>query len=388
MTNSIFGALGITVFEAMSELAAAQGAVNLGQGFPEGLEPDDVVEAAARALREGPHQYPPMRGLPELRRAVALNGQRCFGLEADWQREVIVTSGATEALAAAFFALLEPGDEAIILEPAYDSYAPIIRRAGAKVVAVPLIAPDWALPRAALAAAVTARTRVLVLNTPMNPTGKVFTAAELDWLADFVVEHDLVAVCDEVYEHLTFDGARHASLLGIAKARPRTVRIGSAGKAFSMTGWKVGYLTADAQLIEPIARAHQYLTFTTPPALQRAVAYGLGLESRYFDTLRAELQARRDFLADGLARAGFTVLPCSGAYFLNIDVSGFDSARNDRAFAERLTREAGVATIPLSAFYQNETPTGLVRLCFAKHTETLAEAIDRLARWRTALGRS
>ncbi|MBB5754369.1 aminotransferase [Prosthecomicrobium pneumaticum] len=382
MTNRTFGALGITVFEAMSRLAAAHGAVNLGQGFPEGLEPRAVVEAAAAALLEGPHQYPPMRGVPELRRAVAENGARFFGIEADWESEVLVTSGATEALAAAFFALLNPGDEAIILEPAYDSYAPIIERAGATVVPVRLVAPDWTLPKAALEAAVTAHTRLIVVNTPMNPTGKVFSAEELAWLAAFLVRHDLVAVCDEVYEHLTFDGTRHASLFGLPSARARTVRIGSAGKSFSMTGWKVGYITAERALIEPIARAHQYLTFTTPPALQRAVAAGLALDAAYFDGLRGALQERRDFLAAGLAEAGFDVLPCSGAYFLNIDISAFDAAGDDQAFAERLVREAGVATIPLSAFYRDKATTGLVRLCFAKHRATLEEAIARLGRWR------
>ena len=380
--NPLFAAVGVSIFETMSRLAAELGAINLGQGFPEGLEPPAVLAAAVEALRAGPHQYPPMRGIPELRRAVAAHGERHFGIAADWEREVVVTSGATEALAASILALITPGDEVIIFEPAYDSYRPIIERAGATAVPVALAPPHWALPRAALAAAITPRTRAILLNAPMNPTGKVFDADELADIADLVRAHDLYAICDEVYEHLTFDGRRHLPLMALPGMRERCVRIGSAGKSFSVTGWKVGYLTADAALADPIARAHQYITFTTPPALQHAAAFGLGLGNDHFDTLRASLQSRRDLLAGGLRQAGFTVLDSAATYFLNVDISAFARDGDDIAFAERLTREAGVASIPLSAFYADRRPTGLVRLCFAKSTETLTIALQRLSRWR------
>ena len=282
-------------------------AVNLGQGFPEGLEPKEVVEAAMRALRDGPHQYPPMLGLPALRQAIAANAHRFFGLEVDWEREVLVTSGATEALADAFFGLLNPGDEVILIEPAYDSYPVIVRRAGAIPVPVRLRPPKWELPRDELEAAITPRTRAIVINTPMNPIGKIFGDDDLRFVADLMLEHDLIAIADEVYEHLVFDGRRHKTLFALPEVRDRVVRIGSAGKTFSVTGWKVGYVTADAKLIAPIARAHQFVTFTTPPALQSAVAFGLSLPDSYFLGLQSALQERRDFLVEGLRQIGFDV---------------------------------------------------------------------------------
>ena len=380
--NEVFSQLGVSIFETMSRLAAEHDAINLGQGFPEDLEPREVVEAAAQAMLAGPHQYPPMRGLPALRQAVAENAQRHFGLEVDWQTEVIVTSGATEALAAAFLALLNPGDEVILLEPAYDSYRPLVQRAGAKVVPVTLEAPHWTLPREALEGAVTAKTRAIVLNSPMNPTGHLMGLDDLQFISDLINRYDLVAVCDEVYEHLTFDGRRHTPLMSLPEARARCVRIGSAGKSFSVTGWKVGYVTADARLLGPIANAHQYLTFTTPPALQTAVAYGLRLDADYFDGLRSKLQQRRDLMAGSLRQAGFSVLDAQGTYFLNIDISAYDPAGDDVAFAQRLVREAGVAAIPLSAFHSDGRSSGLLRLCFAKTPQTILAGVDRLRTWR------
>lgn len=383
--NEIFSNLNVSIFETMSRLAGELGAINLGQGFPEGLEPREVVEAASRALLEGQHQYPPMRGLPVLREAVAANARRHFGLNIDWQEEVIVTSGATEALACAFLAVLNPGDEVILLEPAYDSYRPMLRRAGATIVPVRLEAPNWELPREALTAAVTPRTKAIVFNAPMNPTGRLFDLEELQFLSGLINRHDLIAICDEVYEHLSFDGRKHIPLMSLPEARSRCIRIGSAGKSFSVTGWKVGYITADARLLGPIARAHQYITFTTPPALQTAVAYGLGLGDDYFDGLRAELQRRRDLMTGALRQAGFTVLDTEATYFLNIDVSDLDPANDDFAFAQRLVREAGVATIPLSVFNGDRRSNGLLRLCFAKLPDTIAEGVERLRLWREKL---
>lgn len=382
MVNGIFARDDVSIFETMSRLARDLGAINLGQGFPEGLEPTEVIEAAIRALRDGPHQYPPMLGLPALRKAVAASARRFLGLEVDWEREVLVTSGATEALADAFFALLEPGDEVILLEPAYDSYPTIVRRAGAVPVPVRLAPPDWALPREALRRAVGPRTRAIVVNTPMNPIGKIFSDDELAFVADLVLEHDLVVIADEVYEHLVFDGRRHRTLFADPRVRDRVVRIGSAGKTFSVTGWKVGYVTADERLLRPIARAHQFVTFTTPPALQAAVAFGLSLPDAYFDGLRAELAHRRDRLVGGLRAAGFDVADVAATYFAIAALGDLDPDGDDFAFCRRLVRESGVAAIPISSFYGARDVRSHIRFCFAKTEATLDEAIARLADWR------
>ncbi len=381
MGNVVFDSCGTSIFEEMSRLAMQADAVNLGQGFPEGLEPPEVVEAAMRALRDGPHQYPPMLGLPALRQAVAESARRFLGLDVDWEREVLVTSGATEALADAFFGLLNAGDEVILIEPAYDSYPVIVRRAGAVPVPVRLRPPRWDLPRDALEAAITARTRAIVINTPMNPIGKIFCDDDLRFIAGLMLKHDLVAIADEVYEHLVFDGRRHKTLFAAPEVRDRVVRIGSAGKTFSVTGWKVGYVMADAKLIAPIARAHQFVTFTTPPALQSAVAFGLRLPDSYYDGLRAALETRRDFLVAGLRNVGFDVGDVGATYFAVAGASRFDPANDDAEFCRRLTREAGVTAVPISAFFGARDVRSHIRFCFAKKRETLEAALARLERW-------
>jgi len=381
MPNQVFAEIGTSIFEEMSRLSNQLGAINLGQGFPEALEPAEVIEAAVQALRDGPHQYPPMMGLPTLRQAVAENAERFFGLKADWESEVLITSGATEALADSFFGLLNPGDEIIVFQPAYDCYNTLIKRAGAIPVPVRLEPPHWELPREKLLAAITPRTKALILNNPMNPSGKLFTREELTFLAELMNKHDLVAICDEVYEHLTFDGKAHLSLAALPEARDRVVRIGSAGKAFSVTGWKVGYITAPAALLAPIARAHQYITFTTPPALQTAVAVGLRLPTRYFDELRQTLQQRRDFLAAGLKQAGYQVLDAPSTYFLNVDIAG-EGVEDDFNFCRQLVKEAGVAAVPVSTFYAGRDMKRLIRFCFAKKQETLETALARLTAWK------
>lgn len=382
MVNSIFRDCGTSVFEGMSRLATELGAINLGQGFPEALEPPELVEAAIAALRNGTHQYPPMMGLPALRQAVAEADRRFWGIPTDWETEVLVTSGATEALGDCFLGLLDHGDEVIVFQPAYDSYGTMIRRAGAVPVPVRLEPPAWELPRDRLAAAITPRTRAIVLNTPMNPSGKIFDREELEFLADLLERHNLIAICDEVYEHLTFDGRRHQPLMALPQARNRCLRIGSAGKSFSVTGWKVGYVTGTPALLGPVARAHQYVTFTTPPALQAAVAEGLRLGDDYFDGLRGALQERRDLLARGLSGAGFDVLDCPSTYFLCVDVTGLDDGGDDHEFCRRLTREAGVTAVPVSSFYAERDMRRLIRFCFAKRAETLIEAAARLRAWR------
>ena len=386
MANGIFESCGTSIFEEMSRLAMQVDAVNLGQGFPEGLEPKEVVEAAMLALRDGPHQYPPMLGLPALRQAVAENARRFHGLEVDWEREVLVTSGATEALADAFFGLLNPGDEVILIEPAYDSYPVIVRRAGAVPVPVRLRPPKWDLPRDEFEDAVTPRTRAIVINTPMNPIGKIFSDEDLRFLADLLLKHDLVAIADEVYEHLVFDSRRHNTLFALPEVRDRVVRIGSAGKTFSVTGWKVGYVTADARMIAPIARAHQFVTFTTPPALQSAVAFGLRLPNSYYEGLRADLEARRDVLIEGLRRIGFVIGDVGATYFVVAGASRFDDLGDDAEFCRRLTLEAGVTAVPISAFYAERDVRSHIRFCFAKKLETLEAALARLTEWSQGAG--
>jgi N-succinyldiaminopimelate aminotransferase len=379
--NSQLSSCGTTIFETMSRLAARHGAVNLGQGFPEGLEPPQLLERLAEAAASGPHQYPSMMGIPDLRQAVADHERVWWGLDVQPDAEVMVTSGATEALAACFFGLIEPGDEVVLIEPLYDSYLPIIRRAGGVPRLVRIAPPEWRLPREDLAAAFGPRTKLLVLNTPTNPAGKVYDADDLAFLAALLERHDALAVCDEVYEHLVFDGAVHIPLATLPGMGERCLKIGSAGKIFSLTGWKVGWVVAPPALLAPVAKAHQYLTFTTPPELQAAVAWGLEHLHDTISGLAAVLSGRRDRLAAGLARVGFDVLPSAGSYFLSADFRplGFDG--DDQAFCRALTERAGVAAIPISAFYQGGEIRHLARFCFAKTDAAIDEALLRLTRY-------
>ncbi len=377
--NSLLAATGTTIFTVMSALAVQHGSINLGQGFPDTDGPADVLKAAADALMDGRSQYPPMTGVPELRQAVAAANARFYGLQVDPASEVVVTSGATEAITACLMAVLNPGDEAVLIEPLYDTYAPVVRMLGATPRFVRLAPPKWELPRAELAAAFGPNTKAILLNTPMNPTGKVFTMAELGFIGDLLVRHDAYAVCDEVYEHLTFDGWQHIPLMTLPGLRDRVMRIGSAGKTFSLTGWKVGYVTAPAGLAPLVAKAHQNLTFTTPPNLQRAVAVGLAKEDGYFAGLGNALQAKRDRLAAGLAGLGLTVLPVHGSYFITTDFTplGFDG--DDVAFCRHITEHAGVTAIPVTAFYDApDPPRHYARFAFCKRDEVLDEAVARL----------
>ena len=376
--NSILSGYGTTVFEVMSRLAQSHQAVNLGQGFPDGNGPDDVVAAASAYLRDGVNQYPSMFGLPELRQAVAAHGKRFYDLDIDWQAEVMVTSGGTEALASALFGLIEPGDEVVLIEPLYDSYLPIVRRAGAVAKLVRLEPPNWELPREALVEAFSDNTKLILINTPANPCSKVFTEGELNFIAGLIERHDAYAVCDEVYEHLAFDGRPHVPLMTLPGMRDRVVRIQSGGKIFSLTGWKIGMMTASPDLMTPIAKAHQFLTFTTPPNLQAAVAYGLAKDDDYFRTLNADMQAARDRLADGLAEVGFGVIPCEGTYFITTDFRPLGFNGDDVEFCRHLTVEAGVAAVPVSAFYESAGVDHFARFAFCKHPDTIDEAIRRL----------
>jgi len=379
--NKVFAGQGTTVFTVMSALAAEHGAINLGQGFPDVDGPDEIRSLAAARLMDGPNQYPPMMGIPELRQAVAGHNQRYYGLDYDWQSEIIVTSGATEALADCMMALLNPGDEAIVLEPFYDCYLPQIEQTGAAVRAVSLTPPDWTVPLDALEAAFSERTKLLVLNSPMNPASKVFTQDELQILADLLIKYDAYAICDEVYEHLTFDGRKHMPLAALPGMRERCLRIGSAGKTFSLTGWKVGYISGPESLVGVVAKAHQFVTFTTCPALQYGVAHGLEMDGRYFAGLAEELQGKRDFLQQTLERIGLPVLPCEGTYFMTADIGKFGFNGTDYDFCKHITANAKVAAVPMSVFYHPASepkPNNLVRFCFCKKDDVMAEAADRL----------
>ena len=382
--NSLLSATGTTIFTVMSALATKHQAINLGQGFPDTDGPADVLAAAAAALMDGRNQYPPMTGVPELRQAVAAANRRFYGIAADADTEVVVTSGATEAITASLMALLDPGDEVVVIEPLYDTYLPAIRLLGAVPRIVRLSPPRWELPRAELAAAFGPRTKAILLNSPMNPTGKVFTYAELAFIADLVAKHDCYAVCDEVYEHLTFDGWKHVPLMSLPGMRERCLRVGSAGKTFSLTGWKIGYVTAAAPLAAVVAKAHQNLTFTTPPNLQRAVAVGLAKDDAYFAGLSDALAAKRDRLSAGLARLGFAVLPAMGSYFVTADFSPLGFAGDDVAFCQHITEAAGVTAIPVSAFYEGDAPGHYARFAFCKRDEVLDAAVARLATWADA----
>lgn len=383
--NTRLSATGTTIFTVMSALATEHGAINLGQGFPDTDGPADVVRAAADALFDNRNQYPPLVGLLELRTAVAEANARFYGIDVDPLTEVVVTSGATEAITASLIALLDPGDEVVLIEPLFDTYLPIVRMLGAIPRLVRLLPPKWELPRAELAAAFGPRTKAILLNSPMNPTGKVFTAAELAFVADLLVRHDAYAICDEVYEHLTFDGWRHIPLMTLPGMRDRCLRIGSAGKTFSLTGWKVGYVTASAPLAAVVAKAHQNLTFTTPPNLQRAVAVGLAKEASYFAGLSDGLAATRDQLSAGLVALGFHVLPSQGSYFVTADFSPLGFSMDDAAFCRMLTTEARVAAIPVSAFYDgSDAPKHYIRFAFCKRPAVISEALDRLGQYFAA----
>ena len=380
--NPIFADLPTTVFEEMSGLARKHGAVNLGQGFPDNDGPEDVRAAAAKATMDGPNQYPPMIGLMSLRQAVADHYRRFQGLDLDPETQVVVTSGATEAIAASILALVKPGDEVVLFQPVYDAYLPLVKLAGGIPRLVRLTPPHWNLTEEALDAVFSPRTRVVVFNNPLNPSATAYGADQLALLAERCVRHDAVAICDEVWEHLVFDGRSHVPLYALPGMAERTVKIGSAGKIFSLTGWKVGFVCAAPRLAAVVAKAHQFLTFTTAPNLQTAVAYGLGKADDYFAQMRAGYAQSRDRLAAGLTGEGFAVLPSEGTYFLNVDLAASGVSIDDRSFCLRAVTELGVAAIPVSAFYAEAPVTSIVRLCFAKKDATLDAGIERLAQAR------
>jgi len=382
--NPIYAALPTTIFETMSAIARETGAINLGQGFPDAPGPEDIRRAAADALLERSNQYPPMAGLPELRQAIAAHYREHHGLNLDWQKEVIVTSGATEAIAGAILSLVSPGDEVVLVQPLYDAYLPMVRRAGAIPKLISLQPPEWTLDPAALDAAITDRTKLIIFNNPANPTGRMYDRATLEMIADRCIRHDILALCDEVWEQVVFDG-EHVPLIALPGMRDRTVKVGSAGKIFALTGWKVGWIVAGETLAPQVAKAHQFLTFTTPPNLQWAVAQGLAKPRSWFEDMRAGFARSRDRLIAGLERSGYAVLPSQATWFVSVDLTASGISLEDVEFAQRMALEGGVVTIPVSAFFEEAPVTNILRLCYCKDDAVLDEAIERLARMRDVL---
>lgn len=378
--NPVFADLPVTVFEAMSQLARDNSAINLGQGFPDDPGPEDIRRAAADALMHGNNQYPSMMGIPELRKAIAAHYAHWHKVEFDPMAEVLVVSGATEALAGSLLGLIEPGDEVVLFQPMYDAYVPLIRQAGGVPRFVRLEPPHWRLNEDALCRVFNKKTRFVVFNNPLNPAAVVYPREDLELLARYCQEFDAIAICDEVWEHVVFDGREHIPLIAIPGMRERTVKIGSAGKIFSLTGWKIGFICAAPELLRVVAKTHQFLTFTTPPNLQAGVAYGLGKSDDYFFSMRKELARSRDRLTAGLRRIGFPVLESQGTYFLNVDLAPLKLNEGDEAFCRRITVDHKVAAIPVSAFYEEDAVTSVVRFCFAKKDATLDDAMARLSR--------
>ena len=379
--NPLYETMATSVFERMSLAAAKHGAINLGQGFPDFGWPPEILDAAARALTEGSNQYAPSRGLLVLREAVAAHYARHHGISLG-PESICVTSGATEALAAAILAGVAPGDEVIVMTPAYDAYVPLIRRAGGTVVEVALQPPSWRIDRAALAAAIGPHTRAIVLNNPHNPAGRLFDRDELAIVAELAEAHDLTVIADEVWEHLLLDGQEFVPFASLPGMAARTIKCGSAGKIFSLTGWKIGWIAAAPELATLAARAHQFLTFASAPNLQAAVAYGMTEGDSWIAPMRQRFAAARDRMIAGLEAAGFAVLPAAATYFLVVDLAASGISLDDEAFAKLAVEEAGVAVVALSAFAEQDPPRHLVRLCFAKRDDTINAGVAAMAKAR------
>lgn len=379
--NTLYEQMETSVFERMSLAAAKHGAVNLGQGFPDFGWPSEILESAAKAVVEGSNQYAPSRGLPALREAVAAHYNRHQNIDLN-RENICVTSGATEALAAAILATVSPGDEVIIFTPAYDAYSPLIRRAGGVPVEIALVPPGWRIERAVIESAISSRTQAIVFNNPHNPTGRLFDDDELAMLAEVAVANDLIVISDEVWEHILLDGQTFTPIASLPGMAERTLKCGSAGKIFSLTGWKIGWLAASTGLATLAARAHQFLTFASAPNLQAAVALGLNEGDAWLQPMRDRFARARNQMAAGLESAGYAVLPSASTYFLCVDLAASGIGLDDESFARQAVEQAGVAVIPLSPFAESDPVRHMIRLCFAKRDETIDAGVAALARAR------
>lgn len=374
---------GTTIFAEMSALAVATGSVNLGQGFPDTDGPREVLDAAIDAINSGLNQYPPGPGMQVLRDAIAAHQSRFYGVDYDPNSEVLVTAGATEALAGALISLLDTGDEVVVLEPMFDSYAPCIAMAGAVVKPVTLRPPQYTFDPDELRAAFTQKTKLVLFNTPHNPTGRVFTREEVQMVADLAIEHDVIVVTDEVYEHLVFDGLEHVALSSLPGMRERTVVISSGGKTFNTTGWKIGWVCGPAPLVSAIRTAKQFLTYVNGGPFQPAIALGLGLPDSFFHGLAADLQSKRDHLVPGLHAAGFDVFPTQSTYFVTVDVRPLQPDGDGMAFCRALPDRCGVVAIPAEVLYADKAEgRHIVRFAFCKKLEVIDEAVRRLSTLR------
>jgi N-succinyldiaminopimelate aminotransferase len=382
--NPLYENMATSVFERMSGLAAKHDAVNLGQGFPDFGWPDEILDVAASAVKDESNQYPPSRGLPALRQAIAAHYRRHHGAEVAAD-DVCVTSGATEALGAAILATVSPGDEVIVFTPAYDSYAPMIRRAGGIVREVALRPPHWRIDPAEVAAAAGPKARTILFNNPHNPAGRLFDGAELEAIAAIARDRDLIVISDEVWEHILLDGQSFVPLASLPGMAERTIKIGSAGKIFSLTGWKVGWMVAAPKLAGVAARAHQFLTFSTAPNLQAAVAFGLDQGDGWIEPMKRRFARARDRMTEGLAGAGYEVLHAASTYFLCVDLAASGCRLDDETFAAAAVEQAGVAVVPLSVFAEADPPRHMVRLCFAKRDETIDAGVAAMARAKELL---
>jgi len=370
---------GTTIFAEMSALAVATGSVNLGQGFPDSDGPREVLDAAIDAINGGLNQYPPGPGMPVLRQAISAHQQRFYGIQYDPDSEVLVTAGATEALAGTLLALLDTGDEVVVLEPMFDSYAPCIAMAGAVAKPVTIRPPHYAIDPVELRRAITPKTKLILFNSPHNPTGRVFTRKEVQLVADLAIEHDLLVVTDEVYEHLVFDGLEHIALSSLPGMRERTVVISSGGKTFNTTGWKIGWVCGPAEVVAAIRTAKQFLTYVNGGPFQPAIALGLGLPDSLYDHLAADLQAKRDRLMPGLLEAGFTVFPTQSTYFVTVDIRPLQPDGDGMAFCRVLPHRVGVVAIPTEVMYVNKHEgRHLVRFAFCKQLSVLDDVVERL----------
>jgi N-succinyldiaminopimelate aminotransferase len=382
--NPLYEQMKTSVFERMSLAAAKHSAVNLGQGFPDFGWPEQILDAAAQALKDGSNQYAPSRGTAALREAVATHYRRHFGQDLGAE-QICVTSGGTEALGAAILATVEPGDAVIIFTPAYDSYAPMIRRAGGTPVEVALQPPEWRIEHDALERAIGPQTKAIIFNNPHNPAGRLFDSDELEAIAAVARDRNLIVISDEVWEHVLLDRRQFTPIATLPGMAERVIKIGSAGKIFSLTGWKVGWIVAAPELMDVVARAHQFLTFATAPNLQAAVAFGMNEGDAWIEPMRARFQRARDRMTDRLRAAGFAVLDATSTYFLCVDLKASGLAVDDEAFADAAVSRAGVAVVPLSSFAERNPPRHLVRLCFGKKDETIDAGVAAMAKAKELL---